>query len=161
VASSEALDLLYRTMHTVLYRRVTMAIKTASKVGVFVDCCLFACCPGGHWGDMEQVVAQCWHSVASRVALDIPHWAMPPSVSLRCTAVAVKTAGRGGAFVRHRCLFYIIIHSFKAMLWSIKTNNKLQYYYFMFIESIHIVLASVGDNGCRFGHHCRRRTNPI
>jgi hypothetical protein len=33
-----------------------MAIETASFVDVFVDCCLFACCPGGRWGNMEQVV---------------------------------------------------------------------------------------------------------
>ncbi len=42
VTSSEALDLLHQVMHAVLYHRITMAIKMASKVGVFVDCCLFA-----------------------------------------------------------------------------------------------------------------------
>jgi hypothetical protein len=25
--------------------------KTATFLGVFVDCCLFACCPGGRWGN--------------------------------------------------------------------------------------------------------------
>jgi hypothetical protein len=29
----------------------------ATFLGVFVDCCLFACCPGGRWGDTKQVVA--------------------------------------------------------------------------------------------------------
>ncbi len=77
-----------------------MAIKTASFVGVFVDCCLFAYCPGGRWGDMEQVVARCRHPVASRVALDMPHWANS-SVSLWRTVVAIKTAGGRGVFVRH------------------------------------------------------------
>ena len=43
VASSEALDLLHWEIRAVLHRRIAMAIKTASKVGVFVDCCLFAC----------------------------------------------------------------------------------------------------------------------
>jgi hypothetical protein len=52
VASSEALDLLHRAMHTVTYRRIAMAIKTATFLGVFVDCCLFACCPGSRWGNM-------------------------------------------------------------------------------------------------------------
>jgi hypothetical protein len=80
-----------------------MTIKTASFVGVFVDCCLFSCCPGGRWEDMEQVVAQCQHPVASRVDLNMPHWAMP-SVLLQRTAVAIKTAGGRGAFVRH-CQF--------------------------------------------------------
>jgi hypothetical protein len=53
VASSEALDLLYRAMCAVTYRRIAMAIKTANFLGAFVDCCLYACCPGGHWGNME------------------------------------------------------------------------------------------------------------
>ncbi len=59
VASSEALDLLHWAMCAVTYRCIAMAIKTASFVGVcvFDDCCLFACCPGGRWGNMEQVVA--------------------------------------------------------------------------------------------------------
>ncbi len=51
VASSEALDLLHRAMRAVTYRGIAMAIKTATFLGVFVDCCLFACCPGGRWGD--------------------------------------------------------------------------------------------------------------
>jgi hypothetical protein len=69
-----------------------MAIDSNTFLGAFVDCCLFACRPGGRWGDTEQVVAQCRHPVASGVALDIPHRAMP-SVLLRRTAVAIKTAG--------------------------------------------------------------------
>jgi hypothetical protein len=87
-------------MRAVSYRRIAMAIKTASFVGVFVDCCLFACCPGRRWGNTEQVVAQCRHPVASRVALNMPHWAML-SVLLRRTAVAIKMAGGQGAFVCH------------------------------------------------------------
>jgi hypothetical protein len=63
--------------------------------GVFVDCCLYACCPGGCWGDTEQVVAQCRRPVASGVALDMPHQAMP-SVLPVCTAVAIETANNGG-----------------------------------------------------------------
>jgi hypothetical protein len=38
VDSSEALGLLYQAMHAVLYRRIAMAIKTASNVGVLFDC---------------------------------------------------------------------------------------------------------------------------
>ncbi len=92
VASNKALNLLHRAMCAVMYCRIAMAIKTASFLGVFVYCCLFACCPGGCWGNTEQVVARCRHPVASRVALDMPHWAMP-SVLLRHTAVAIETAG--------------------------------------------------------------------
>ncbi len=57
VASSEALELLHWAMCAATYRRIAMAIKTASKVGVFLHRCLFACCPGGRWGNFEQVVA--------------------------------------------------------------------------------------------------------
>jgi hypothetical protein len=77
VASCEALDLLHWVMHAVMYRRIAMAIKTARKVGVFVDCCLFACCPGSCRGNMEQVVTQWRCPVASEVALDMLHQAMP------------------------------------------------------------------------------------
>jgi hypothetical protein len=51
VASSEALDLLHWAMCAVTYWRIAMAIKMATFLGVFVDCCLFACCPGGRWGN--------------------------------------------------------------------------------------------------------------
>ncbi len=93
VASSEALDLLHWAICAVTYRCIAMAIKTACFLGVFVDCCLFACYPGGRWGNLERVVAQCRHPGASGVALDMLHWAMP-SVLLRHSAAAIKTAGR-------------------------------------------------------------------
>ncbi len=105
VTSSKALDLLHWAMHAVLYRRTATAINMATFLGVFVDCCLFACCSGGLWGNTKQVVAQCRHPVAFGVALDMPHRAMP-SVLLRRTAVAIKTAGGQGAFVCHRQFFH-------------------------------------------------------
>ncbi len=92
-ASSEALDLLHRAICAVTYRRIAMAIKRACFLGVFDDCCLFACCPGNRWGNTEQVVTRCQRPVASGVALDMPHWAMP-TVLLRFSAVAIKMAGR-------------------------------------------------------------------
>ncbi len=101
VASSEALDLLHWVMCAVSYRHIAMTIEMASFVGVFVDFCLFACCPGGCWGDREQVVSRCPRPVASGVALNMLHWVML-SVLLRRTAVAIKTAGGRGAFVCHR-----------------------------------------------------------
>ncbi len=58
VASIEALDLLHRAMRTVTCRRIAMAIKMAIFARVFVNCCLYACCPGSHWGDTERVVTQ-------------------------------------------------------------------------------------------------------
>ncbi len=92
VASNKAPNLLYRAMHAVLYRRTTAAIKMASLLGTFCCCCFACCCPGSRWGNMEQVVTQWWRPVASGVALDMLHRAMP-SVLLQRTAVAIKTAG--------------------------------------------------------------------
>ncbi len=105
VASSEVLDLLHRAMHAVTYRRIAMAIKTAYFLGVFVDCCLFACCPGGRWGDTEQVVARWQLPGASSVALDLLHRAMLRS-SLQRIRMAIKTACDGGTFVRHRQFYH-------------------------------------------------------
>ncbi len=95
MASDEALDLLHQAMWAVTYRRIAMAIKTPSFVGVFADCCLFALLPWRFWGNTEQVVARCRHPVASRVALDMLHWAMPPVLHRR-TAMVIKTANNGG-----------------------------------------------------------------
>jgi hypothetical protein len=83
VASSKALDLLHWAMCAVLYQRTVAAINMATFLGVFVDCCLVACCFGGRWGDTERVVARWQCPVASEVALDMLHWVMP-SVLLRC-----------------------------------------------------------------------------
>jgi hypothetical protein len=101
VASIEALDLLHRAMHAVTYRHNAMAIKMAIFAHVFVDCCLYACCPGGCWGNTERVVARCWCPVASIVALDTPHQAMP-SVLLQSIHKAFKISRDGGAFQCHR-----------------------------------------------------------
>jgi hypothetical protein len=87
-------------MCAVTYRRITMAINLATFLESFVDCCLFACCPGGRWGNTEQVVAQCWCPVASGVALDMPNWAMP-SVLLRRIRKALEMGHDGGAFFHH------------------------------------------------------------
>jgi hypothetical protein len=97
VASTKALDLLHRAMRAVLYQRTDVAIKMASKVGPFFCHCFVCCCPGGCWGDTEQVVTQWRRPVASQVALDMPHWAKP-FVLLRHTAVAIEMANNRGAF---------------------------------------------------------------
>jgi hypothetical protein len=57
VASSEALDFIHWAMSAVTYRCNAMAIKMASKVGVFFHHCLFVCCPGSCWDNTEQLVA--------------------------------------------------------------------------------------------------------
>jgi hypothetical protein len=100
VASWEALDLLHRAMCAVTYRRIAIAIDMAIFAHVFVYCCLYACFPGGHLGDTEQVVARCRHPVASVVALDMPHWAMPSELLRRIRKV-FKIGHDGGAFQCH------------------------------------------------------------
>jgi hypothetical protein len=84
-------------MRTVSYRRTATAINMSTFLGVFVDCCLFACCSGGHWGNTEQVVTRWWRPVASEVALDMPHLAIP-SVLFRRICKAIETGHNGGAF---------------------------------------------------------------
>ncbi len=100
MASSKALDLLYQVMCTVLYRRIAMAIKTASKVGVLFGCCFVDCCPGGSRGDTEQVVVQWRLPGASSVALDLLHWAMPRAL-LQRVRMAIEMACDGGTFIHH------------------------------------------------------------
>ncbi len=97
LASSEALDLLHWAMHAVTYRRIAMAIKMARKIGLFVHCCLVACCSDSHWGNMERVVTRWWHPVASGIALDMLHRAML-FILHHQFAMAIEIAGRQGKF---------------------------------------------------------------
>jgi hypothetical protein len=85
VASTKALDLLRWAMHTVTYQHTTTAIKMASKVGPFFCCRSICCCPGSRRGNTEQVVAQLQCPVASMVALNMSHWAMPSVLFRRTT----------------------------------------------------------------------------
>jgi hypothetical protein len=87
-------------MCAVLYRRTAAAMNMATFLGVFVDCCLFACCPGGRWGDTEQVVTQWQLPGAPSVALDLLHQAMP-RLLLQRVRMAIKMACNGGTFVHH------------------------------------------------------------
>jgi hypothetical protein len=107
VASSKALDLLHRAVHAVLYgcTAAAMNMATSLALGVFVDCCLFACCPGGCWGDTERVVTQWRLPGASSVALDLLHQAMPRSL-LQRIRMAIKMACDGGTFVCHHQIYH-------------------------------------------------------
>jgi hypothetical protein len=90
--------------------------------------------------------------VASGVALDMPHRAIP-SVLLRRNAVAIKTASGRGAFIYHCCLVCIIVDSYKTMLWSIKTKDEVIICLLLCLELVRILYAAADNNGCRFGHH--------
>jgi hypothetical protein len=58
VASNKALNLLNWAMRLVLYRCTAAAIKMASLLDTFFHRSFVCCCPGGYWGNTEQVVAQ-------------------------------------------------------------------------------------------------------
>jgi hypothetical protein len=88
----EALDLLHWAMRVVMYWRIAMAIKMASKIGLCYRCCFVCCCPGSRWGNTEQVVAQWQHPVASGIALDMLHQAMH-FVWHWCTTMTIKATG--------------------------------------------------------------------
>ncbi len=103
VASNIALNLLYWAMHAVSYRRTAAAIKMASLFGTLFCCRFVFCCPGGCWGNMEQVVARWRRPVASGVALSMLHWVMC-FISHRRTAMAINMANNGGTCWCH-CWF--------------------------------------------------------
>jgi hypothetical protein len=92
-------------MGTVLYRRIAMAIKTASKVGVLFDCHFVDCRPGGCRGNAEQVVARWRLPGASSVALDLLHRAMPRA-SLQHVCMAIKMACNRGTHVCHHQFYH-------------------------------------------------------
>ncbi len=96
VASSEALVLLHRAMRAVSYRRIAMAIKTASFVGVFVDCCLFACCP---WTLGRYGASSCPMPASSGFWSSPGHAAFGDAV---CIALARCRGHRNGQ--RTRCI---------------------------------------------------------
>ncbi len=66
--------------------------------------CFVCCRPGGRRGNTEREVARWRRPVASGVALDMMHRAMP-HVSLQRFRMAIEMSSDGGAFVRHRRLF--------------------------------------------------------
>jgi hypothetical protein len=75
--------------------------RNGHQSGYIIHRCFVCCCPGGRQGDTERVVAQWRCPVASSVALDMLHWAMP-HVLLQHLTMAIEMARNGGAFVRHR-----------------------------------------------------------
>jgi len=61
---------------------------------------------GVHRGGTGRIFAQWWHMVASRVALDLPYWAMRLTL-YRLIRMAIEMTSEGGAFVCHR-RFYVL-----------------------------------------------------
>jgi len=65
--------------------------------------CWVDCRPGGRRGDTERVVARWQRPVASGEALVMLHRVIRSALH-RCTAMAIKIARDGGAFIRRRRL---------------------------------------------------------
>ena len=103
----KATNLLHWAMRSVLYCRIAMAIKMASKGGGHVSHRCVDCVPGGRRGDTEQVVARWWSLVAFIKALDLLNREMR-SVLHRRTAMAIEMARDGVAFVCRCCLFRLL-----------------------------------------------------
>jgi hypothetical protein len=78
--------------------------RNGHQSGYMIHCCFVCCHPGGCRGDMERVVARWRHPVASGVALDMLHRAIP-HVSHQRLTMAIEMAHNGGAFICRRCLF--------------------------------------------------------
>jgi hypothetical protein len=94
VASSKALDFLHQAMHMVTYRHIAIAIKTASKAGVFSS--LFVCLLP--WQLLEQYRASsCPMAVSSGFWYSSGHDALGDCFVLhRHTTMAIKMASGGG-----------------------------------------------------------------
>jgi hypothetical protein len=79
--------------------------QNGHQSGYIIHRCFVLCCrPGGRQGDTERVVARWRRPVASSVALDMLHRAMPHLLLQRLT-MAIIMVCRGGAFVCCRRLF--------------------------------------------------------
>jgi hypothetical protein len=81
--------------------------RNGHQSGYMLHCCFVCCRPGGRQGYTERLVARWRRPVASGVALDMLHWAMP-HVSLQCLHMAIEMSSDGGAFVRCRRLFCLV-----------------------------------------------------
>ena len=86
---------------------------------------------GIHRSDTGQILAQWRHLVASRVALDLPHWVMR-SALYRLIHMAVEMTSEGGVLFCHRQLFVMHITVAKRPCYGqlkIKQSRTIVCYY--------------------------------
>ncbi len=106
VASSEALDLLHWAMCAVTYRCIAMAIKMATFLGAFVDCCLFAWLP---WRPLGQYVASsCPMAASSGFQSSLGHAALGNNI---CIAPVHCRGHQNGRQTRCICSSLLILSS--------------------------------------------------
>ena len=96
--------------------------------------------------------------MASRVALDLPSWAMHLAL-YRLIRMAIKMARKGGAFVCHHQFVAMHNRSLTTLLWSIKNKAEPHYCSLLCFNLVSIVWAPANGNGCHFGYHCQRRAS--
>jgi hypothetical protein len=98
VASVESLNLLYRAMRAVAYRRIAMAIGMASKVDVFFIVIVLYVTPAAARAIHSGYSPNGEYPVASTESLNLLHWAMHLALPRRIHR-AIETASKGSAFV--------------------------------------------------------------
>jgi hypothetical protein len=85
-------------MRAVAYRRIAMAIRMASKVGVFFIVVILYVTPAAAGAIQSGYSHNGKYPVASTKALNLLHWAMHSALP-RHIRRAIKTASKGGAFI--------------------------------------------------------------
>jgi hypothetical protein len=78
--------------------------RSSQQRGYILHRCFVNCRHGGRRSNMEQVGVQWQCPVASDVALDMLHWAVP-HVLFQRLHITIKMACDGGTFARHRRYF--------------------------------------------------------
>ena len=91
VAFTKSTHLLHQAKCAVLYRRIVMASKMASKLGKFHIIVLLIVALAAAGANTERVVFHWRRPVASSEALVMLHWAMR-SISFQCAHVVIKMA---------------------------------------------------------------------
>jgi hypothetical protein len=85
-------------MHAVAYRRIAMAIRVASKVGVFFIVLVLYVTPVAAGAIHSGYSPNGKYPVASTKALNLLYWAMHSALPRRIRR-AIEAASKGGAFV--------------------------------------------------------------
>ena len=82
--------------------------RNGHQSGYMIHRCFVCCRPGGRQGDTERVVARWRRPMASGVALDMLHRAMP-HVLFQRLRIAIEMACNGGTFACRRSFFCITL----------------------------------------------------
>jgi hypothetical protein len=96
--------------------------------------------------------------VASRVALDLPYWAMR-SVPYQLIRMAIEMARKADAFFSVIDLMSCITLAKRHCYGQLKKKFELRYCSLLCINVVRILWRPTGSNECRFGYHCRRRAS--